>query len=384
MSRSERNEAIDCLRGISIVLVVLFHIGLRIPLDTGPIGQVMPSALFNALFRSGYYAVIMFFVISGFLITGTTLRRWGALSKVAIGRFYLLRFARIAPCLAALLVLLAALHLLVVTGFVITSTSLARALFSAATFQLNWLEAATGYLPGAWDVLWSLSVEEAFYLAFPLLALAARRAWLFVTALLVLVGLGPFARTVFTDNEIWADKSYLAGADAIALGCLAALAAGKLRQSRTAPLLCLAAGLSLFLLVFVFRRETAALGLTALGLNVTVLAGGLALLLVALDGLRFAPSVAAHRLTAPLRWFGRNSYEVYLTHMIWVTPAGALFTACGQPPAAAPFWLLDLLILCGLSGDIVARVLSQPANRAIRALGRAETAERTEPSPASG
>ena len=39
--------------------------------------------------------------------------------------------------------------------------------------HLNWLEARTGYLPAAWNVLWSLSVEEAFYLAFPLLCMLA-------------------------------------------------------------------------------------------------------------------------------------------------------------------------------------------------------------------
>ena len=46
---------------------------------------------------------------------------------------------------------------------------LGRALVAALTFHINYLEATRGYLPGSWDILWSLSVEEAFYLFFPLI-----------------------------------------------------------------------------------------------------------------------------------------------------------------------------------------------------------------------
>ena len=102
-----------------------------------------------------------------------------------------------------------ALHGLDVPGFVIETTSLARAALAALGMHLNWLEARTGYLPAAWNVLWSLSVEEAFYLAFPLLcmlALATGERLLKLT-LLLFVALGPFARVAFPDNEIWADHS---------------------------------------------------------------------------------------------------------------------------------------------------------------------------------
>ncbi|MGO4123329.1 acyltransferase family protein [Inquilinus sp. YAF38] len=362
MRDTGRNDAVDLLRGLSIILVVLFHIQLRIPFEASAIGAMLPREAFNLLFRSGYYAVVVFFVISGFLITSTALRRWGSLGAVPAGPFYLMRFARIAPCLVALLLVLAVLHLAGAGGFVIETVSLGRALLAAATFHLNWLEAETGYLPGAWDVLWSLSVEEAFYLCFPLLCLAARRPAVFVLAMLAFVVLGPFARV--TVNEIWADKSWLSGADGIALGCLAAVAAHCLPISRSAGRACLAAGLALTLLVFVFRRQVFQLGLTDLGLNVTLLETGIALMLVALRGQRWGSPV--RRLTAPLRWFGRNSYEVYLTHMLVLTPLAPLFAATGQAPNTAPFWFIGLLALSGLAGAIVARLWSEPLNRAIR------------------
>ncbi len=365
MGAATRNDAIDVLRGISIILVVLFHIQLRLPVDQTVIGQFLPQEIVSPLFRSGYYGVIVFFVISGFLITTTSLRRWGELERMRTGRFYRLRFARIAPCFIALLFLLSMLHLLGIEGFTITSISLGRAAFAAATFHLNWLEAATGYLPGAWDVLWSLSVEEAFYLAFPLLCLLARDRRVFILTMLGFVILGPFARVAFTDNEIWADKSYLAGADGLAFGCLAAYAVHSLRIGRAASRISLIAGLALFLLAFVFRRQTLQLGLTGLGLNVTVLEMGVALTLVALRDQSFAAGSWRSFLTAPVRWFGRNSYEIYLTHMLVVTLLAPALILASPPTNPLPLYA-GLLLLSGLLGGIVARFFSEPMNRTLR------------------
>ena len=70
-------------------------------------------------FAFGPPAVIAFFVISGFLITNLSLRRWGSLERVDVRQFYWMRFARIAPCLLLLVALLSFLHLVEAQGFVI-------------------------------------------------------------------------------------------------------------------------------------------------------------------------------------------------------------------------------------------------------------------------
>ena len=62
-----------------------------------------------------------------------------------------------------------------------------RALLAVFGLHLNWYEGVTGYLPGNWDVLWSLSIEEVFYLGFPLLCLALRREALLGTVLVLLM-----------------------------------------------------------------------------------------------------------------------------------------------------------------------------------------------------
>jgi peptidoglycan/LPS O-acetylase OafA/YrhL len=169
----------------------------------------MAGGVNRALFNNGYYAVKVFFVISGFLITTNILRRWGSLSSVDVNAFYKLRFARIAPCLLALLVILSVLHGAGAEGFVIDSgkATLSEALFSATTFHLNVLEIRVGYLPASWDVLWSLSIEEVFYLGYPLLCrfISDRRLLALLATGLIIAG--PFARTTWAGgNELAEDK----------------------------------------------------------------------------------------------------------------------------------------------------------------------------------
>ena len=58
------------------------HINIRIPFGKSALGAHMAGGVNRALFNNGYYAVKVFFVISGFLITTNILRRWGSLSLV--------------------------------------------------------------------------------------------------------------------------------------------------------------------------------------------------------------------------------------------------------------------------------------------------------------
>ena len=124
----------------------------------------LPAQLVSSLVWNGQQGVQIFFAVSGFLITATSLRRWGAPAQVSVAEFYQLRFARIAPLLLSLLAILSLLHFAGVTHFVVSPKTggLGRALVAALTFHVNLLEATRGYLPGSWDILWSLSVEETF------------------------------------------------------------------------------------------------------------------------------------------------------------------------------------------------------------------------------
>ncbi len=160
-----RLDGVDILRGLAIFFVLMNHVNMRLFIAHVPYTRGTPDQLAASLVWNGQYGVQMFFAVSGFLITSTTLRRWGALSGIGVRDFYLLRFARIAPLLLLLLAMLSALHAAGLRDFVVSAKTggLGRALLAALTFHVNLLEAQRGYLPGSWDVLWSLSVEEMFY-----------------------------------------------------------------------------------------------------------------------------------------------------------------------------------------------------------------------------
>jgi peptidoglycan/LPS O-acetylase OafA/YrhL len=382
-----RVPGIDLLRGLCIVAVVLHHINLRIHFRDSILDQWMGPAAARVLFWSGYYGVRVFFVISGFLIATWSLKRWGSLSQINRRQFYLKRFARIVPCLLGLLIILAVFDLAGVPRFTINTqhTSLGRALFAALTFHVNWLEARSGYLPGAWDVLWSLSVEEVFYIFFPVLCTLVRKQVLLIAFLSCFLFVGPLGR-VHTHNELWADYGYLSCMDGIALGCLAALVSASIRLSDKASLALRISGVSLLLFITVFRGLAARLALYKAGLDVTTLEIGTALLLIALQqNFEKQPkpgNVPAGRLrtntklsaianavggsTAFLLWFGRNSYEVYLTHMLVVWPMVGLFFHFHQNINMAPIWFLAITALAGTAGHFVAQFYSEPLNRRLR------------------
>ncbi len=139
---------LDGIRAIAVVLVIVFHLG--------------PGALVG-----GYLGVDVFFVVSGFLITTLLLREKDASGGIRLGAFWARRARRLLPALAALL-LICSTAAYFVGGDVLVG--LGRQLLGAATFSTNWLLLASGSgyfgdtLPELFRNLWSLAVEEQFYL----------------------------------------------------------------------------------------------------------------------------------------------------------------------------------------------------------------------------
>ncbi|HKV46823.1 MAG TPA: acyltransferase [Candidatus Acidoferrales bacterium] len=360
---SGRIDGIDVLRGLSIIAVLLLHINLRLPINK-TFGQHWSPSIVNDIGRNGHNGVLVFFAISGFLITTMCLRRWQSLDGISLQRFYQLRFARIAPMLLALLFVLSVLHLCRVPDFTIRPevSNLPRALFAALTFHVNWLEATHGYLPANWDVLWSLSNEEVFYLFFPLICILTRRRALLIPALSIFVALGPLARTLLSQNPMWQEKGYLSCMDAIAIGCIAAMISQSVKLSPRLRSAILCAGAMLAIFMTMFRTVVLRLGIYRVGLDVTLLSLGIALMCIA-----FAQAKKTGRMEwACLRWFGRNSYEVYLTHMMVILPAVPILGRIDPTSRAAPFSYVVMIFASGAVGAVIARYFSEPLNRYFR------------------
>lgn len=367
-----RNDGIDTIRGVSILLVLLHHFNIAYPLGGTPVARVFGADAVHALARNGNYGVTMFFVVSGYLITSNARARFGSLDRIRLGAFYRRRFARIAPC-AWLLVLV--VTVLGTAGVPIFGNhpetgppvSFWMVDLAALTFWLNVLMARSGWLNYVLCAMWSLSVEEVFYLGFPLLCLAARRrAWL-VAALLGFVVAGPVWRAGHQDDETGFLFAYLACFDGIAIGCLAAIVRAQvapfLRPVAWMVRIAIVSGLAVLYLVASIA-ETNVFG-------VSVFALGTAGLVLLCDG----PAGTGRDPTLrPVRASGRLSYELYLFHLLVLAALRTIW----PPETMSANAVVILLGVYATGSAVVAHAVahrfSEPANRWLRGGGAASGA----------
>ena len=362
-TRTARNAGIDLLRGLSILLVVMHHTALRIPLEKGVLGDWLPERFLYGIQYDGFESVFLFFVISGFLITSNSLARWGTLPAIDAKAFYSRRAARILPCLLILVAVLGGLALAGAKHYTMEhpGQTLAGAIGSALGLWLNVYQARTGWLPAGWGVLWSLSIEEVFYLAFPVACLLLGRTRLLVPALLVLALSIPVVRASIHHDEIWSEENYLQGMAAIATGVLAALLAWRWPTARASTVRwTIALGVIGLLAVYFFGDQ---LWRALRHGYMLILTFSTAALVIASRWREASGTVRASPAFGWLRACGRLSYEIYLTHMFVVWLVVDRFDAAGAglrwgvlcyPPVLVGAWAL---------GWLVARVVSDPLER---------------------
>ena len=292
---------LDGLRALAVALVVGSHLVRTEDLE------VLPGA---------FVGVDVFFVLSGFLITSLLLREHAETGRLDLRRFYLRRVRRLAPGLLLVCAAVAAVVALVPGPFGLEAASPLEALV-ALGYGMSWwsgLELEGGpYLLG---LTWSLSVEEHFYLAWPLLLLVLLRRGHGLRAVAVVAALA----------NAWPAVLWLRGADPerlyylpdtrvaqILTGCLlAALLFTSVRRARPllGPLPALAAAGWLAWVAVHWSRDDAGYwlgGMQLVGLAAAVLVGHLVLHGHGLP----SRALAARPLVAVGVW----SYGIYLWHL---------------------------------------------------------------------
>jgi len=370
-TQNVRDYRIDVLRGISIFLVLILHFHLAYNLAKSPFASVLSAKFVEAVARNGNYGVTIFFVISGFLITSTSLRRFGSLGAISAKKFYAFRFARIFPCLLLILAIITSLGLAGVPYFKsdgAKDVSFLTADFSVLTFWHNVLMAKVGYFNYGLNILWSLSVEEVFYLVFPLLCLLLRRDALILCVWAAAIIFGPIYRSHHADDEIKFLYGYFACFDAIAMGCCVALLSRKTQVSNLFRRLVQVAACASIAWIYLRKDiDSAAI------FGPTLVAAGTALFLFVEGAAQDSSAVARsqnllQRLLMPLGWFGSHSYELYLFHIVVLAFMRNVYDRHALPPNAKPLWLLLFLLLATLLATLIARLYSEPLNARIRSL----------------
>ena len=305
---------LDGLRGIAIIVVLIHH------------------QLTTFYLEGGFLGVDLFFVLSGFLITGLLLNEFEHTGSISIRKFYMRRVLRLGPALALYLIAC------VTVAYYSHQISLQRQLkliAYALLYSTNWRMAFD------WDpvldttaIIWSLSIEEQFYLVWPLLlfgclALRLKRKFIGVGLGLVIIIICLHRNSLLAEGTNLTRLYYGTDtrADALLVGCLTALVPFQRLSSRwfVRAAAMIGAGLFLYLTSVVkFTDEWLYRG----GFTVVALLAGLVIVAAA----NAPPRPLSIALCwFPLRWFGRISYGLYLWHWLVIKTTTLYYIGYWEP-----------------------------------------------------
>lgn len=277
-----RIREIDGLRAVAVLSVVLYH--------------YLPGWL-----PGGFIGVDLFFVISGFVITSALKSELQRTGTIKLKNFYIRRFFRIVPPLAVMLVF----------GLLAGGTRYSVDAFVALFSFMNWLREFTIRDGNIFGHAWSLSIEEQFYFAWPLIFLFLSRrgrvASGLVAAIVTIAIWRGWLSLGVTPERI--SNGLDTHTDGLLLGCLIALSPPPIRRREWFV------AASIFMAIcFTTTYDTPWMNFT--GYIVVAMCSG-ALVLAALNR---SPPLCWLLNLRPMQWLGLRSYSVYLWHF----PVGIL------------------------------------------------------------
>lgn len=338
--------SLDLIRALAVLLVIGRHIAVIKNLPK-PENDVI-HWLWALADRVGWVGVDLFFVLSGYLVSGLLFREYQERGTISPGRFLIRRGLKIYPAFYALLL----------STYIVVGTVLKRPTpwqpFAAEAFFLQ------NYLYGIWGHTWSLAVEEHFYLLLILLT------WLLVVLqrgssdpfkwLLAVYGIAAVAclaaRIIKTNTDPFNGFTHIAPTHLRIDSLLLGVALSYVTHFRPHWLRIIVPQFSRLLLVlsFCFLLPTAYL---TLGVHpwvhtygMTVFAWAGALMILGLQNITFANNI----IFRPITIIGQHSYSIYLWHFpiaVWVMPVvRKAWAGDGEPDLDFSTLVMIYVVLC--------------------------------------
>jgi peptidoglycan/LPS O-acetylase OafA/YrhL len=312
--------AFDGLRAVAILPVVLLHAGVN----------TLPNSTLLFEITRGWFGVDLFFVLSGFLITWILIAEIDETGTIDMGRFYSRRFLRLGPAYVSML-----------TGLLIgaaileprTLEGVPRVLPALVTYTYNYQIAAGGPHLDALVVVWSLCVEEQFYLVWPLILrrMGIRRSLIFCTATVCILGIYRTGLYLLLNWQhpgrpdpaaaIWIYFATDTRIDVILIGCATALSLRHprtrwlwhgMRRSRWFPGLALVSASVCIVLVTGGEPSSASWRSATIGYTLSACATAALIASVFAQPHSLVSRILSYR---PLVSLGRVSYGIYLFHV---------------------------------------------------------------------
>ena len=351
---ADKLQVIDLARTLSILSVLAYHL----------YGMPPASTFFQWFWKpfsgNGVYGVFVFFVVSGFLITRLIDGRQNGLFKPRLKEFYVRRAARILPLLLV--------HVSI-GAFIVHGLTHFEPMFwvSILTFSFNWYQALhSDQIPGLyWGLLWSLSVEEQFYLFYPLVLKILGKPQRLVIFLAGVIVFGLVWRSgwipLSVPGSFFYYKSSFGAFDQIAMGILLYLASQKY-----GPYLKARPGVSALFVAVGGALLVGTYGWTDAGLShdtvysPTLVALGAALTLLGALHLPIFESKSWVFMT----WPGKFSYGIYLFH-------GLIYYLIFYPLLQKQSTVVAFFLLAVISTGVMAisfYFFELPVNRWVRRL----------------
>ncbi|GEE00341.1 acyltransferase [Gordonia spumicola] len=362
--RIRRAPALDGLRGIAVLSVVVYH-------------------LFGDALRGGYLGVDIFFVLSGFLITSLLVREFGSGGRVSLDGFWTRRARRIIPASVTVLVVATAVAGLI-GGDV--AVKLKDQFFGSLFFVNNWVQIAQSdsyfaeTTPRVFMHYWSLAIEEQFYVVWPLAFLAVmaltrrsepRRRMLVAAGVATVVGLASAGLMAYLYHPDTDPSRVYFGSDTHLFGLLAGVALALVITApasdaadswplRRSPAVARWVGLTLAPIAFVALMAMLYLlpDTSATAYRGGILVACLLTTLLVHNAVREDGPIPKLLSVRALTWFGARSFSLYLWHWPAFIVARELINGSGNAAThTAPAWMV------GVVAAVASLVLSELSYR---------------------